>query len=241
MPIMVITGGASGIGAACAQLMAKDYKIVIADLKGAEESAASLGNENVGVEIDVSSPKSCLETVQYIREKVGLIDVLVHCAGILNGRGLRLDELSSEMWNQMMAVNLTGTFNVVQSFGAIMKNNGRIVLVSSRAGKTGAQRMDIKQPTGGHYCAAKAAVNSLVKSFAIEFAPRGIRVNGVAPGPVKTPMATAGADNLILPWVPLGRRADPEEIAKGIRFLTSDDSSFITGHMLDINGGMSMN
>lgn len=238
-PIAVIIGGASGIGNACAQLLSEEYTVGIADIRGAEEAAAKLGNGAFGITLDITDAEACEAAAQKVRE-FGEVDVLVHCAGIFTARNDLLGDMKVADWDILMRVNLHGTFYAVRAFIPTLRDSARVVLISSRAGRCGSTRMDIHMPTSGHYCASKAAVNSLVKSFALELAPRGIRVNGVAPGPIQTPLTTPNSDSFILPYVPLGRRGTPAEIAKSVRFLCSEDSSFITGHMLEVNGGMSM-
>ena len=238
-PLAIITGGASGIGKACAQLLNEEYRIIIADMKGAKEAARELSPDAQGMEVDISDFKSCQSMAERIGEQGG-VDVLVHCAGIMNGVGVTMEDLPVESWDKLLQVNLSGTYYIVKALTPYIHDHGRIVLISSRVGRTGTNRMDIHMTTCGHYCASKAGVNSITKSFALELAPRGIRVNAVAPGPIVTPLATPKSDEHILPFVPLGRRGTPLEIAKGVRFLCSDDSSYITGHILDINGGMNM-
>ena len=236
--IAVITGGASGIGRACAELLSREYRVIVADIKDAESTASTLEGAR-GIWVDVSDLASC-EALAAEVGAMGGAEVLVHCAGIMNGRGMALDELPVDMWSQLMQVNFNGTFFMMRAFSPVLHDGGRVVFISSRVGRTGSNRMDIRMVTGGHYCAAKAGVNSLTKSFALELAPRGIRVNAVAPGPILTPIAQPGSDSVILPYIPLGRRGTPLEVAQGVRFLCSEESSYITGHVLDINGGMNM-
>lgn len=236
-PIAAITGAARGIGYACAELLAPHYDVAIMDIKGAEETAQKIGRGARALTLNITDEASCKSAAQAIKERGGA-DVLIHCAGIFAGFGVPLAEMDPATFKKQMNVNTDGTFLVMHAFIPVLKDSARVVLFSSRVGRTGTNRMSIAEPTNGHYCASKAAVNSMVKSYALELAPRGIRVNGVAPGPVATEMAHGSAG--IVEYVPLGRKATPEEIAKCVRFLISDDSSFVTGHILDVNGGMSM-
>lgn len=237
-PLAVITGAGRGIGRACAELLQRDYTIVILDLKGAEEAAKDLGHGAIGITADITSEASCAEAALRVRE-LGGAEALVHCAGIFVGFGVPLAEMPPANFETQMKVNVDGTFLVLHAFCPVLNADARVVLFSSRVARLGTTRMEIHDATNGHYSASKAAVNSLVKSFALELAPRGIRVNGVAPGPIATDMA-AGKEQGIVAHVPLGRMGTPQEVAKCVRFLVSEDSSFVTGHVLDVNGGMSM-
>lgn len=237
-PLAVITGAGRGIGRACAELLQHDYTIVVLDLKGAEEAAKELGHGAIGITADITSEASCAEAALRVRE-LGGAEALVHCAGIFVGFGVPLADMAPASFETQMKVNVDGTFIVVHAFCPVLNANARVVLFSSRVARLGTTRMEIHDATNGHYSASKAAVNSLVKSFALELAPRGVRVNGVAPGPIATDMAT-GKERGIVEHVPLGRMGTPQEVAKCVRFLVSDDSSYVTGHVLDVNGGMSM-
>lgn len=236
-PVAAITGGARGIGYACAELLAPQYDVIIMDINGAEEAAQKIGNGARGLALDITDNASCMAAAR-TAEGLGGVDALIHCAGIFAGFGVTLADMDPATFAKQMRVNVDGTFLVMHAFAPALKDASSVVLFSSRVARTGTTRMAISEPTNGHYCASKAAVNSLVKSFALELAPRGIRVNGVAPGPIATEMAHGKAG--IIEYVPLGRKGTPQEVAKCVHFLISDDSSFVTGQILDVNGGMSM-
>lgn len=238
-PVAVITGGASGIGNACARMFSPTHHVVIADMNRAKEAAMELENPGTGLPVDVADDESCRNLAAEV-SRLGPVTVLVHCAGICPPPS-RIEALDTAQWKKVMDVNLNGAFLLARAFIPVLEDGASVVLLASRAGRTGIGARELTQPSHADYCTSKAAVISLTKSLAFELAPRRIRVNAVAPGPVLTAMAVARRDpEEIARTIPLGRQATTEDITPAIGFLCSEGASWITGHTLDINGGMTM-
>ena len=239
-PVALVTGGANGIGLATARLFAaRGYRIAIADRDSAaaREAAASLGPSHVGLEADVTRQEEAESAVATIMEQTRRIDVLVNNAGIADTHLPTLDQ-DVEHFRKVLDVHLTGAFLFAREVTPIMSEIGRgaIINVASIAGLTGL-------PKRNAYGAAKAGIVSMTRSLACEWASRGIRVNAVAPGYVATDLVRRleeeGRVNkaAIVARTPLGRMADPAEIAEAIFFLASPAASFITGATLSVDGG----
>ena len=210
------------------------------DAAGAEALAARLraaGGSAEGRELDVRSDAEVRALVEDVLTRHGRVDVLVNCAGIIPV--IPIEEISSADWDEVIAVNVKGAFFATRAVMAAMEQQGegRIINIASNAGKTGSV------VAGVHYAASKAAVISLTKSFARRLAPKGIRVNAVSPGPVRTQaveaISPAEADRLRAN-VPVGRIAAPDEIAAAVLFLASDRADFVVGEILDVDGGITM-
>ncbi|MGC9100945.1 MAG: 3-oxoacyl-[acyl-carrier-protein] reductase [Caldisericum sp.] len=238
--VVIITGGASGIGRETAQIFAKEGgRIAIFDMNEAglrevEDAIRATGGECIGYKVDVSDFESVNSAVQKVLNDFHTIDVLVNNAGIT--RDNFLVKMDIEDWNRVIAINLTGTFNCGKAVLPIMmeKMSGVVVNVSSVVGVYG----NIGQ---SNYAASKAGVIGLTKTWAKEFGKKGIRVNAVAPGFIKTPMTEKVPDKVIEYMVsktPMGRMGEAREVANAILFLASDESSFITGHILHVDGGL---
>jgi len=231
--VAIITGGARGLGAEMAQLFAKEGAKVIA----ADMSELSFQAENVeGFKLNVTDVESCKSIFDYAVEKYGRIDILVNNAGIT--RDALTPKMTDEMWDLVIDVNLKGVFNLTKYVGPYMmeQGNGSIINISSIVGEYG----NIGQ---ANYAATKAGVIGLTKTWAKEFARKGaaVRCNAIAPGYVMTDILKTVPQDLLDKFAKLtmlGRLGQPIEIANSALFLASDDSSYVTGHTLSVNGGM---
>lgn len=241
--VAVVTGAARGIGRAIARAFLEEgAKVALVDLdataldKAKEELGA--GKERIfTVACDVARSQDVAKMVKEVQPYLGRIDVLVNNAGIIR-RGT-IETVTEEEWDLVIQVNLKGTFNCCKAVVEIMKNQGRgaIVNVSSIAGKLG----DITSAPG--YASSKAGMDALTKTLARHLAPYGIRVNGVSPHAIETEMSAQWSEERrreIISSIPLGRPGRPEDVARAVLFLSSDEASFITGEILDVNGGALM-
>lgn len=236
----IVTGAGSGIGKAIAKKLAQEGCNLVANdinetsLNNVVNEIQSLGYRAIGIKADVANKTEVELLVKTTIQKYGKIDLLVNNAGIYPASPVT--ELKEEEWNRVIDVNLKGVFICSQEVVKYMikQKSGAIVNIGS---------VDGKEPPGGnaHYSAAKAGVMNITKTFALELAKYGIRVNCVAPGWVATPNILANDRwKMIINKIPIGRLAKVEEIADGVLFLLSDSSSYITGEILDINGGLMM-
>jgi NAD(P)-dependent dehydrogenase (short-subunit alcohol dehydrogenase family) len=226
---VLVTGAAGGIGRACAKaLVAQGARVVLADRKpisGAE--LATLGDSASSLICDVSDRAS----IAKLREECPRVDALVLAAGILPFDDW-LDPAWDESFDRVMAVNVRGSLNVVREYFQDMcdRGSGSIVFVGSASGRMGGMQ------AGPHYTASKGAVHSLVRWFAQRAAPKGVCVNGVAPGSIATEMLEGQVfDNA---RVPMRRMGTAEEVAWPIAFLCSPAASYMSGAVVDINGGL---
>ncbi len=191
----------------------------------------------MAMQADVTQSDQVKEMIGQIEETFGRLDILVNNAGIIR-RGT-IETVTEEDWDQVMSVNLKGTFNCCKAVASIMKRQkmGKIINVSSVAGKTG----DITSAPG--YGPSKAAIDALTKTLARELAPYGINVNAVAPHAIETEMSAQWSEEKrksIIEAIPLKRLGTPEDVAQAVLFLASDNATFITGEILDVNGGFLM-
>jgi NAD(P)-dependent dehydrogenase (short-subunit alcohol dehydrogenase family) len=240
--VALISGGARGMGAAEARLFAHEgAKVVIGDLleAAAREVAADIeskGGAATAVRLDVTSEVDWQAAVAAAERRYGALHVLVNNAGV--GSHGRIDETSVEEWTRVMDVNAKGVFLGTKIAIPAMRRagGGSIINISSQLGLVGVDN------SSAQYQASKGAVRLLTKATAIQYAAEGIRANSVHPGPVETPMTEARrsdpmAYKLTVSRIPLGRYGQPSDVANGVLYLASDESAWVTGSELVIDGG----
>jgi NAD(P)-dependent dehydrogenase (short-subunit alcohol dehydrogenase family) len=240
---VAVTGAASGMGLAIARRLADGgHRVALIDLDGdAAESAADelrrSGAVARGVSVDVADRAAVDDAVATVRRELGPIEVMVTSAGLDEFRPFA--DITVDVWERMLAVNLTGTFHCVQAAipDMVASGWGRIVTISSSSAQSGAVRM-------AHYVASKGGVIGLTKALALEYAPTGITVNTITPGFVDTPMvrrAEARGDlpnvDAVVARTPVRRAGTPDDIAAACAFLCSEDAGYITGQTIGVNGG----
>lgn len=231
--IALITGAAKGLGASMALRFAEEGAIVIA----ADMGEMTYTHERVtGVKLNVTDAAGCKALVDQLVAQHGRIDILVNNAGIT--KDSMTYKMTDDMWDAVIAVNLKGVFNLTRYVGPQMEvqGGGSIISISSIVGEYG----NIGQ---ANYAATKAGVIGLTKTWAKEFARKGVpvRVNAIAPGYIMTDILKTVPAELLEKFAKLtmlGRLGQPEEIANSALFLASDEASYVTGHVLDVNGGM---
>ncbi|MBY0374132.1 MAG: 3-oxoacyl-[acyl-carrier-protein] reductase [Bryobacteraceae bacterium] len=240
--IALVTGASRGIGRACAVTLAQaGFRLAIAarSLDKLEELATELrgqGAEVFVVELDLASPESIKEAFAKVTKEFGPISVLVNNAGITkDGLAMRMKK---DDWDSVINTNLTGAFLCSQQVlnGMMKERWGRIINISSVVGETGNAGQT-------NYVASKAGLIGLTKALAKEIASRNITVNAVAPGFIETDMTAVLNDELkgkLLEQIPMKRLGQAADIAEAVRFLASEHAGYITGHVLDVNGGMYM-
>ncbi len=231
--VAIVTGAKGGLGqAACYALARAGAKVTVSDIAACEETMEELkkiGADCIDIKCNVAQEEEVNNLVNATKKKFGRIDILINSAGIL--LMTPIDILSLEEWNKVINVDLTGTFLCTKAVWNTMKEqkSGRIICLSSMAARIGGAL------SGPHYVAAKAGVHGLVKWCSKYGAPDGILINAIAPGLIWSPM-TMG-----YPYpesaAPVGRIGRPEDIAETIIYLCSDMSNYMTGCMLDVNGG----
>jgi 3-oxoacyl-[acyl-carrier protein] reductase len=242
--VALVTGAGRGIGRAIALAFAREKThVVINDIcprdeleKVAREVSVS-GVRSLAIHADVSQSEQVRDMIGQAQEKFQRLDILVNNAGIIR-RGT-IESVTEEDWDQVIRINLKGTFNCCKAVVEIMKrqNTGKIINVSSVAGKMG----DITSAPG--YGPSKAAIDALTKTLALQLAQYGINVNAVAPHAIETEMSAQWSEEKrksIIEAIPLKRLGKPEDVAEAVLFLASDKANFITGEILDVNGGFFM-
>lgn len=236
--LSLVTGGTKGIGAAICRAM-RDAGYAVVAVYGHDDDAAHEFSRNHGIsvrKIDVGDFESCRSGVAKIYSELGPVDILVNNAGIV--RSVAIHNMPEESWHAVVGTNLTSCFNMCRNVIESMRERGfgRIVNISSVIGQSG-------QHGQASYAAAKSGLSGLTKSIAIENAANGITANIIAPGYIDTQMLNDVPPHImkkILQRIPVGRLGMPEEIARCVVFLVSDDAGFITGTTLSINGGQHM-
>lgn len=241
--VAIITGAGRGMGAAIARRLAEDGAMVVptdVDHKSALEVAKSIGEAGgsaCACELDVSRPELVRQAIAFVMLGCKRVDILVNNAGICER--VRAEQITEEAWDRMFAVNLKGAFFCAQAVMGPMRAQGwgRIINIASVGGRTGGAGV------GAHYAASKAGLICLTKSLARELAPHGITVNGVAPGVIETHMTGAASEETQEHYrrsIPLGRFGTPRDVAHAVAFFASEEASYITGKILDVDGGMVM-
>lgn len=239
--IAIVTGGGRGIGKAiCITLAEKGAKVVVADkdVKSAEETAKSLCSERgCGVEVDVSSEESILKLYAYIKEHFGRVDILVNNAGI--SKTTPIFDMTAAEWDMILAVNLRGAFLMGREALRLMKaqQSGRIINIASLSAKTGGIA------AGAHYSASKAGLVCFTKSLALQSAEFGICVNAITPGFIETDLTRAWGKEKnasLIEKIPLKKFGQPQDVAEVVAFLASQRGRYITGEIIDVNGGIWM-
>ena len=240
--VAFVTGASRGIGRACALALSEaGCRVVLAarSREKLEEVAAEIsakGREAFTIEMDLSSPASIRDAFARAQKEFAPVEILVNNAGITrDGLALRMKE---DDWNAVLQTNLSGSFFAVQQVLQPMMRArwGRIINISSVVGKAG-------NAGQANYSASKAGLIGLTKSLAQEMASRNITVNAVAPGFIETDMTgvlAAEVTEKLITTIPLKRMGKPEDVAAAVRFLASEEAGYVTGHVLDVNGGLYM-
>lgn len=236
--LALVTGGTRGIGAAISLRLKKAGYNVVAAYGGNDDAAAAFKAEH-GIPVykfDVADFDACAAAVEQISRDLGPIDILVNNAGIT--RDSTLHKMSKEAWHAVIDTNLSSCFNLCHAVIDKMRENnfGRIVNIGSINGQAG-------QYGQVNYAAAKSGIHGFTKALAQEGAKNGITVNAIAPGYIATDMVRAVPEKVlekIVAKIPVGRLGEADEIARGVEFLVADESGFITGSTLSMNGGQHM-
>ncbi len=241
--VAVVTGGSRGIGRAVVQMFAREGIDVAFNYHQNQEAAETLkndvlacGTECFAARVDIKDFEAVKEWMEEIKKRLGRIDILVNNAGIIVDKALML--MTPEEWRVVLDTNLTGMFNATRAciVSFLKQKSGHIIQISSVSGVVGLPRQ-------ANYCASKGGMNAFTKSLAKEVAGYGVRVNAVAPGYIDTDLvATLPEQQLddIKKTIPLGRFGTPEEVAGCVRFLVSDAAQYITGQIIQMDGGLAI-
>ena len=237
--VALVTGGTRGIGESISKAL-KDAGYTVAATYGGNDEAAAKFKEETGIAVykwDVGDFEACEAGVAQVEADLGPIDVLVNNAGIT--RDSMLHKMSPENWRSVITINLDSLFNMTRNVieGMRARGYGRIISISSLNGQKG-------QMGQSNYSAAKAGLIGFTKAVALESAFKGITVNAVAPGYIATEMVRAVPEDVlntkIIPYIPVGRLGEAEEVARAVVFLAAEEAGFMTGSTLSINGGQYM-
>jgi 3-oxoacyl-[acyl-carrier protein] reductase len=236
--VAIVTGASRGIGSATCNSLAREGALIAAcDVLPCTDTVneiGSQGKEAFEIQCDMRDKSSVQKAVEQVVQTWGHIDILVSNAGVLGDSFKIFSDYTIDEWELILQINLRGTFFMTQAVWPHMESQagGKIVCLGSIAGRVGGVL------AGPHYCASKGGIHAFVKWAAKKGAGLGIYVNGVAPGPTVTPMTISEPykDEM----VPLGRMGQPEDIAEVVTFLASQASNFITGNIIDVNGGILM-
>jgi 3-oxoacyl-[acyl-carrier protein] reductase len=240
----LITGGSRGIGAAAVKLFAQAGADVVFNYNKAKDAAAQVesearkhGTRVEAFKADVSKHADNKKLVDQTIARLGRLDILVANAGVWNPDDQPIEKMTEKQWDDMIRINLKSVYSVIHFAAAhmIKQKSGKIIPISSTAGQRG-------ESLHTHYGASKGAIIALTKGLATELAPHGILVNSVAPGWVATDMSNAvleskAGQKMVAAAIPLGRAATAEEIAGPILFVASDLANFMTGEIINVNGG----
>ena len=232
--VAVITGGTEGIGLATAQLFVKEGAYVFVTgrrQKELDEAVTAIGSNATGVQGDVAKLADLDRLYETVAKVKGKIDIIFANAGV--GEFAPFDKVSEEHFDKLFNINVKGALFTVQKGLPLLNDGGSIILTGSVASIKGTAAF-------GVYAASKAAIRSLVRTWTTDLKDRHIRSNVVSPGPVRTPLTLRQSEDVIariVSTVPMGRMGEPDEVAKAALFLASDDSSFVTGVELFVDGG----
>jgi NAD(P)-dependent dehydrogenase (short-subunit alcohol dehydrogenase family) len=240
--VALVAGGGGGIGGAGAEGLAREGAVVLCadiDIAAAEATATRIraaGGRASATALDVRERGAVDAAVAEAAREFGRLDVLVECAGVSHGSSFL--DLDPSEWDRVIAVNLTGMFHLGQSAARQMvrqKSGGSIINVTS-------QLAEVARPERAAYVASKGGTRSLTQAMALELAPHGIRVNAIAPGPTLTGLTRASYTDperrrSTIAQIPLGRLGDPEDLVGAILFLASDESRWVTGSTVTVDGG----
>jgi 3-oxoacyl-[acyl-carrier protein] reductase len=236
--VALVTGGSRGIGASISRELAKAGAKVALNYRAGQEAADEVAGEigGLAVRADVSKPEEVQALIERVEGGLGDIDALVNNAGVT--RDTLIARMTDDNWQTVIDTNLRGTFNTSRAVSRKMlrRRAGSIVNLSSVVGVHG-------NPGQANYAASKAGIIGLTKALARELGSRGVRVNAIAPGYISTELTDVLNDEqrgLILQNTPLGRLGEPEDVARAVRFLCSDEAAFITGEVLLVDGGLGM-